>query len=180
MIGREASRLETPSLGFSKVKHSSGYLKISQVSLRQVNQGLALNLVSLHKNFFTAFSTKKINHIFCQFHFSLITILETISVTGGLYHKNFYGRNLWISVICQCLSGSWPHSQTLDQAGKARQGQTLQLLRKSVYYGRKKFYSTRPRISKLYNLQPSPQILDQACHIQVSCLCLTVGWRYVS
>ncbi len=38
-------------------------------------------------------------------------------------------------------AGSWPYPQTLDQAGKAYQDQTLSnLLRIRVNYGRKKFY----------------------------------------
>jgi hypothetical protein len=44
--------------------------------------------------------------------------------------------------------GSWPHPQTLDLVEKACQGQKYtSLLRKSVNYGRKKFYSTVPSLT---------------------------------
>jgi hypothetical protein len=41
--------------------------------------------------------------------------------------------------------GIWPYPQTLDQAGKDCQGQTLQLIIRSVSYGRKKFYNIDTR-----------------------------------
>jgi hypothetical protein len=66
----------------------------------------------------------------------------------GLYHKTYYGHNLWISVksqsfcpwqaetasssVCRqgrslpkCRVGSKPYPQILDEARKACQGQTL-------------------------------------------------------
>ncbi len=45
----------------------------------------------------------------------------------GLYYKTFYGHNLRIFVINQSVG---PYPQTLDQAGEAYPGQTLQLITK--------------------------------------------------
>jgi hypothetical protein len=39
------------------------------------------------------------------------------------------------------VGGSWPHPQTLDEAGKACHGQTLDFIQKSVNYEHKKFYN---------------------------------------
>jgi hypothetical protein len=47
------------------------------------------------------------------------------------------------------LNKLWPHSQTLDSGGKACQGLTHSLLRKSVNYGRNMFYNTGPRLEGL-------------------------------
>ncbi len=66
--------------------------------------------------------------------------------TWGQCYKTFYGRNLLkVPSKLECLSTfKVSHLQTLEQVRKACQGQTLQLTRKFVNYGYKKFYNIGP------------------------------------
>ncbi len=53
-----------------------------------------------------------------------------------------------------------PYLQTLDEAGKACQGETLKLNTETLKYARNKFYDTGPRFhilsSKTECFQPNP------------------------
>jgi hypothetical protein len=73
-----------------------------------------------------------------------------------LYYKTFYGRNLRIFILSKSVFPGQPFQPSLMFAGKAgaypseaplklAKDKHSILLRKSVNYGRKKFYSTGPR-----------------------------------
>ncbi len=90
-----------------------------------------------------------LQHIVCDFYFF-----------RSLYYKTFYGRNLRIFIInlCVCLWQAftaksnvwgWGQEPTLEWStwkvlhkGRLARDRHSSLLRKSVNYGRKKFYST--------------------------------------
>ncbi len=64
------------------------------------------------------------------------------SYVGGYGQEPTLEWSTWKVLLLGMLR---PYPKILDQAGMACQGQTLQLIMKTVNYGGKKFYSTGPR-----------------------------------
>ncbi len=65
------------------------------------------------------------------------SIVNVCKKGWSLTIKHFQVLHSWV--------GSWPCLQTLDQAGKACQGQKLQPNTKNVIYGRKRFCNIAPQ-----------------------------------
>ncbi len=98
---------------------------------------LCLQLMPFHsiiKNFFVVDGLVKISQsvVLGQFYqVSLIFAIKTLPKWSTLQDTSL------------CV-GHWPYLQTLDQAGKARQGQTLQLFCPNGIYEEKSFITLAP------------------------------------
>ncbi len=87
-------------------------------------------------------------HFFCRTNTLAYygTVLKTTFCTGQAFgwnvtYPSISGFQVLAMVVLHSSVGSWPYPQTLEQAGKACQGQTLQLLQILANYECKNIYN---------------------------------------
>ncbi len=78
------------------------------------------------------------------FHYLECLSLASLPSLGLMFVRK--ARNLPRSRAVLHSGRLQPYMQTLDEAGKAWKGQTLELITKFVNYGGKKCYNIRPRM----------------------------------